>query len=246
MFSKVLDMSKSNTSRVWGFKALNGENQLWIFEQESGGWVIRNLERPNLYIGLANSNNKNNGSELAMVQHSLRIVWEVMVATNGSVRIGLLGNRSMGFDLDKRSGSQDRTHVTIWHHNVNGAQQRWYLDSFGIWNGGQSQPQTGQRTQTPVNRGIYTISNAMFPKVLDMSKSNNTHVWGFSPLNGPNQSWIFEQESGGWVIRSLARPDLYLGLTNRNNQINGSELAMVQYGMRIVWEVMVALNGSVR
>ncbi len=94
----------------------------------------------------------------------------------------------MEFDLDKRSGSQDRTHVTIWYHIVNGVHQRWYLDSFGTWNGGQG---TGQRTQTPVNHGIYTITNAMFSKVLDMSKSNNSRVWGFSPLNGENQSVSF-------------------------------------------------------
>lgn len=58
----------------------------WVFQREGGGWVIRNKLQPDMYIGLANSNNRNNGSEIALVAYNARLEWEIMVAMNGCVR----------------------------------------------------------------------------------------------------------------------------------------------------------------
>jgi len=58
--------------------------------------------------------------------------------------------------------------------------------------------------------------------------------------------WIFEQEGGGWIIRSKNYPGTYLALCYDNSYSNGQETACVDYTRRLIWEVQPAANNTVR
>ncbi|KAG2152716.1 hypothetical protein DEU56DRAFT_727632 [Suillus clintonianus] len=60
---------------------------------------------------------------------------------------------------------------------------------------------------------IYGLKNCMAGTVIDLSKTDNRTVTGWTPNSGPNQSWIFEGggDQNTWFIKSF-RTGKYLGI----------------------------------
>lgn len=262
LFPKALQMDV-NTHAIVGYHMHGNDNQLWILENDSGGWVFRNKAQPNMYLGLKQSGSHYNSAAIAGVSYNLRVVWELQKAQGNTYRIAIHSNNHWNLDLNVHKGNVDGTGITLWNHTTNAHQQRWYFDYVEHWNGENSGASSnnnnvnsnqgtynpsgrGTQVQQPAHNGVYTLVNAKFRTVMDLAKSGG-RVFGFKFLNGENQKWIFEQSGTGWKIRNKDDTTQYLGLEYSSFN-DGTKLVPVRQSSRdiIIWEIKPAMHNSVR